>query len=207
MAEPEEEDAAPGAPAPAEEPAEGEPAPPEDRVALLAAELAAEKDRFLRALAEAENARRRALRERDEQAKFAVAGFARELLAVADNLRRALASIPPAALEADEALRNLAAGVELTERLLSNVFERYDIRRLEPVGEKFDSHLHQAMMVVPAEGQAPGTVVEVMQAGYLLGDRLLRPALVSVAGEAPAAPDDAAGGDTGSPGGRVDTSA
>ncbi len=171
---------------------------PEAALEAARAEAAQLKDQLLRALAEMENVRRRTQRERDEATKFAVAGFARELLPVADNLRRALDAIPAAALEADESLRTLAAGVELTERQLAAVFERQNIRKIEPLGEKFDSHLHQAMFEVPGTGQPAGTIVQVLQAGYLLHDRLLRPAMVGVAKAEAAPPADAGQG-------RVDT--
>ena len=202
------------APDAAPEQAEAEAAPVDEVVALRAALEAAQaeaakfKDQMLRALAEAENTRRRAQRERDDAIKYAVAGFARDLLSVADNLRRAIASIPSDMLANDEALRNLASGVELTERLLLAAFERHNLRKIEPLGEKFDSNLHQAMLEVPNSGQPAGTVVQVHEAGYVLHDRLLRPALVGVAkAESPAKP--AAGGSSGpngasSPGGLVD---
>ncbi len=139
------------------------------------------KDQVLRALAETENVRRRVQRDRDDAVKYAASGFAKELLPVADNLRRALDAIPKDALETDEALRTLATGVEMTERLLLAAFERHQIKRIEALGQKFDSNLHQAMFEVPGSGQPAGTVVQVMEAGYTIHDRLLRPALVGVA--------------------------
>jgi molecular chaperone GrpE len=150
------------------------------------AEAAQLKDQLLRTLAESENVRRRAQRDREEAGKYAVADFARELLGVADNLRRAIEAIPAEALAADEALRNLAAGVELTERQLLSAFEKFKLRRIDPQGERFDSNLHQAMFEVPGTGQPAGTVVQVLQPGYLLHDRLLRPAMVGVAKGEPA---------------------
>lgn len=151
------------------------------------AEASEHKNQWLRALAEAENVRRRLQRERDDALKYAISGFAKDLLPVADNLRRALAAIPQEALDNDEALRNLATGVEMTERLLLAAFERHNLKRIEPLGEKFDSNLHQAMYEVPDSGQPAGTIVQVLEAGYLLHDRLVRPALVAVAkGESPA---------------------
>jgi molecular chaperone GrpE len=145
------------------------------------------KDQVLRALAETENVRRRVQRDRDDAVKYAASGFAKELLPVADNLRRALDAIPKDALETDEALRTLATGVEMTERLLVAAFERHQIKRIEALGQKFDSNLHQAMFEVPGSGQPAGTVVQVMEAGYTIHDRLLRPALVGVAKAEPAA--------------------
>jgi len=160
--------------------------PAEARVAELEAELAAQKDRLLRALAEAENTRRRAQREREETAKFAVSGFAKDLLSAADNLRRALDSLPEKEVR-DELTRNLLAGVAATERELLAVFERHGIRRIEPKGEPFDHNLHQAIYEAERTDEPAGTVVEVLQPGYLLHDRLLRPAMVGVAKE-PAGP-------------------
>jgi molecular chaperone GrpE len=145
------------------------------------------KDQVLRALAETENVRRRVQRDRDDAVKYAASGFAKDLLPVADNLRRALDAIPKEALETDEALRTLATGVEMTERLLLAAFERHQIKRIEALGQKFDSNLHQAMFEVPGSGQPAGTVVQVMEAGYTIHDRLLRPALVGIAKAEPAA--------------------
>jgi molecular chaperone GrpE len=145
------------------------------------------KDQLLRALAETENVRRRVQRDRDESLKFATSGLAKDMLPVADNLRRALDAIPQEALENDEALRNLKTGVEMTERLLLAALERHQIKRIAPLGEKFDSNFHQAMFEVPGTGQPAGTVVQVLEAGYTIHDRLLRPALVGVAKVEPAA--------------------
>jgi molecular chaperone GrpE len=144
------------------------------------------RDQVLRALAESENVRRRVQRDRDDAVKYAASGFAKELLPVADNLRRALDAIPKDALASDEALRTLATGVEMTERLLLAAFERHRIKRIDALGQKFDSNLHQAMFEVPGSGQPAGTVVQVMEAGYTIHDRLLRPALVGVAKAEPA---------------------
>ncbi len=153
---------------------------PEARVAVLEAELAEHKDRLLRALAEAENTRRRAQRERDDATKYAISGFAKELLSAADNLRRALDSLPEAEA-GDERTRSLLAGVAATERELLSVFERHGIRRIDPMGERFDHNLHQAIFEVERGDRPPGTIVEVLQPGYQLHDRLLRPAMVGVA--------------------------
>jgi len=167
------------------------PAGPDQELAAAKQEAAHLKDQLLRALAEAENVRRRAQREREDAAKYAIANFARDVLQVSDNLHRALEAIPAAALAADEALRNLHEGVSATERQLDAALERHQVKRIWPMGEKFDANLHQAMFEVPTAEQAPGTVVQVMQAGHLIHDRLLRPALVGVAkqpaGDAPPA--------------------
>lgn len=171
--------------------------------AISAEEAAELKERLLRALADMENLRRRTQREVEDARKFAVTGFARDLLEVADNLGRALASVPPEAREQSEFMKNLVLGVEMTGRSLQSAFEKHQVRRIEPQkGEKFDHNLHQAMFEVPTADQAPGTIAQVIQGGYVIADRLLRPALVGVAKAAPQA--DAAGG-TAEPGARVDT--
>src|SRR5271155_3352307 len=151
-----------------------------DRMSDLEADNARLKDQLLRALADTENVRRRAEREREDTSKYAVATLARDILSVADNLRRALDSLPPDQV-ANDATRNLLAGVEATERELLGIFERRGIKRIEPVGQRFDPNFHQAMFEVPNSGQEPGTVVQVLQPGYVIFDRLLRPALVGVA--------------------------
>jgi molecular chaperone GrpE len=162
--------------------AEAEELSPEARVAALEAELEEQKDRLLRALAETENVRRRGQREREDASKYAVAGFAKELLSVADNLRRALDSLP--AEEArDQRTVSLLEGVEATERELLAVFERNGVRRIDPDGERFDHNFHQAIFEAERPGKPAGTIIEVLQPGYVLHDRLLRPAMVGVAKE------------------------
>jgi len=151
-----------------------------DRLSDLEAEVARLKDQLLRALADTENVRRRAEREREDTSKYAVATLARDVVSVADNLHRALESLPTDEAPND-ATRNLLAGIEATERELLAIFERRGIKRIEPVGERFDPNFHQAMFEVPNSGQEAGTVVQVLQPGYLIFDRLLRPALVGVA--------------------------
>jgi molecular chaperone GrpE len=155
--------------------------PAEVRVATLEQEVSALKDQLLRALAEVENIRRRAQREREDTAKFAVSNFAKELLPVADNLRRALEAVPPEGREADELVKNLAVGVEATERQLAAAFDRAGIKRMEPLGVPFDPNFHQVMFEIENTGQAAGTVVQVLQGGYLIHGRLLREAMVGVA--------------------------
>ena len=167
----------------------------EARIATLEAALGEQKDRLLRALAETENVRRRAQREREDASKYAVAGFAKELLSVADNLRRALDSLPEAEAR-DERTRSLLAGVEATERELLSVFERHGIRRIDPNGERFDHNLHQAIFEAERPGQPAGMIVEVLQPGYVLHDRLLRPAMVGVAKETPGPAEPAESIDT-----------
>jgi molecular chaperone GrpE len=171
------------------EPEPGEPSA-DQRLETLEAELAEQKDRLLRALAETENVRRRAQREREDASKYAVAGFAKDLLSAADNLRRALDSLPEAEAK-DERTRSLLAGVAATERELLGVFERHGIKRIDPLGERFDHNLHQAIFEADRADQPSGTVVEVLQPGYVLHERLLRPAMVGVAkgGAKPAEPN------------------
>ena len=156
----------------------------EERLARSEAELAETKDRLLRALAETENVRRRAERERADAARYGGASLAKELLNVADNLRRALDALP-AEQAADERTRTLLQGVAATERELLAAFERSGIRRIDPLGERFDHNLHQAIFEVESSAQPPGTVVQVLQPGYVMHDRLLRPAMVAVAKGAP----------------------
>jgi len=145
------------------------------------------KDRLLRAMAEAENARKRAARDRDDAAKYAITGFARDVLGVADNLRRAIGSVPDEARGGGEVLDNLLAGMDLTERELEAVLDRHGIKPINPGGEKFDPNRHQAMFEAPSADAAPGTIVQVLQVGYMIADRLLRPAAVGVAASPPPA--------------------
>jgi molecular chaperone GrpE len=148
---------------------------PQDIIARLEDELAAMKDKALRALAEAENTRRQSERQREESVRYAVTGFARDLLNVADNLSRALQSAPTG--END----SFVTGVAMTERELLSVFERHHIRKINPSGQEFDHNQHQAVVELPGTGAPAGQVVQVIQPGYMLHDRLLRPALVAVA--------------------------
>lgn len=137
------------------------------------------KDKLLRSLAENENLRRRCDREKEESVKFAVTGFARDLLNVADNLRRALEMMPKE--ESADTLKNIMVGVEMTEKELLTVFERYGIKKISPMGDKFNHEYHQAIFEDDKTDQEAGTIVHVMQEGYILHDRLLRPAMVGVA--------------------------
>lgn len=162
----------------------------------LAAELEATKERLLRALAETENLRRRAARDVEEAHKYAISGFARELLEVADNLSRALGSIPPRAREEIDFVKNLADGVAMTEKSLLASFERHQIAKVEPeLGSRFDHNRHQAMLEIETADHPPGTVAQVMQPGYVIADRLLRPAMVGVAKARARAPEPQVPGD------------
>ncbi len=157
------------------------PAAESDRIAQLEAEIAKLKNDVLYAKAETENTRRRLEQQAEDRGKYAVSNIAKDVLSVADNLRRALDSVPAAAREGNESLAALTTGVEMTERELLATFERYGIKPVAAQGERFDPNLHQAMMEMEDSSQIEGTVVLVMQAGYTLHDRLLRPALVGVA--------------------------
>jgi molecular chaperone GrpE len=156
------------------------PESPGERLAALETELADTKDRLLRALAETENARRRFQREREDTQKYAVSGFAKDLLSAADNLRRALDAIPEPEVT-DPRTKSLIDGVAATERELLAAFERHGLRRIDPKGQAFDHNFHQAIFEAERPDMPAGTVVEVLQPGYVLHDRLLRPAMVGVA--------------------------
>jgi molecular chaperone GrpE len=163
-------------------PAESESGPQSDEAAGLRGEIAELKERLLRALAETENTRRRAERDRSDASQYAVTRFARDLLHVSDNLRRALSHLSPEVqAEASPAVKAVLEGIEATERELTATLERHGVRAIEADGAKFDPNLHQAIAEVPAEGKAAGSVVNVVQTGYVIADRLLRPAMVTVA--------------------------
>lgn len=151
------------------------------RISELEKKNAEIKDQALRALAEADNTRKRMERERQDIAKFAVSSFARDLLTVADNLRRALAAISPEARQGSAELETIYTGVEATERELLKIFEKNTIVRIDPMGQKFDSHQHEVMFEVDAPDKPPGTIVHVLDPGYTIHERLLRPARVGVA--------------------------
>jgi molecular chaperone GrpE len=161
---------------------EAESDPRDAEIMALREEAGRSKDQLLRTLAEMDNLRKRTEREKAEATLYAATNFARDILSVSDNMDRALATAEADHLkEATEPVKNLVAGVEVTRRELLNVFERHGITRIDPMGEKFDPHFHQAMFEVPTNEQPPGTVVQVMQAGFKIGDRVLRPALVGIA--------------------------
>lgn len=161
-------------------------AAPEDardiEIAGLKEEVAAAKDRLLRFAAEAENTRKRLEREKAEAALYAGTNLARDLLSVADSLSRALAAVPEGERDIiDDVMKKFLDGIEMTERELLNVFQRHNIRRVDTVGHKFDPNFHQAMFEVPTGEKPPGTIMQEVQAGYAVGERCLRPALVGVA--------------------------
>ena len=151
-------------------------------VETLQKEAAEARDRMLRTLAEMENLRKRTTKEVADARLYGITGFARDVLDIADNLQRALDAVPPEArAAADPGLTALIEGVELTERSLLNALEKHGVKKLDPQGQKFDPNFHQAMYEVPDASVPSGTVVQIMQAGYTIGDRVLRPALVGVA--------------------------
>jgi molecular chaperone GrpE len=157
----------------------GKPAATEADSAALAAEL---KDRLLRTLAEMENLRKRTEREVADSRLYGVASFARDVLAVADNMRRALDAVSPELrASAEPGVKALVDGVELTERELLKALEKNGVRQFTPRGEKFDPNVHQAMFEVPDPSVPAGSIVQVVQPGYMIGERVLRPALVGIA--------------------------
>jgi len=174
-------------PAPGAEPVVSKPYvmpddPEEGSVEALAKEVAEARDKALRTLAEMENLRKRTAREVTDARAYGITGFARDVLDIADNLQRALDAVPVETREsADPMLKALIEGVELTERSLLNALEKNGVRKFDPSGEKFDPNFQQAMYEVPDASVPPGTVVQVVQAGYTIGDRVLRPALVGIA--------------------------
>lgn len=170
---------------------------PEDMMAApsdaLVKEVAEAKDRVLRTLAEMENLRKRTQREVADARSYGIAGFARDILDIADNLQRALDAVPAEdKASADAGLKGLIEGVELTERSLLRALEKNGVQRFDPISEKFNPNTQQAMYEVPDASVASGTVVQVIQAGYMIGERVLRPALVAVSKSAAkaATPDE-----------------
>jgi molecular chaperone GrpE len=155
-------------------------APAENPLAKLQEELEKLRNDVLYAQAETQNVRRRLEKEKADASAYAATGFARDMLSVADNLARALAAIP-ADLREDERVKSLLTGIDMTAKELDNVFQRNGITKIEAVGAKLDPNRHQAMLEVPSADAEPGTVVQEMQGGYMIKDRLLRPALVAVA--------------------------
>jgi len=175
-----------------------------DETASLKVEIADLKDRLLRALADAENTRRRAEREKTDASQYAVTKFARDMLSVADNLKRALDSFQSEArVNAEPQVKAVLEGVEATERHLQTALERHGIKAIDTTGARFDPNLHQAIAEVAGEGRPAGAIVNVVQTGYLIADRLLRPAMVTIA----RAGSEAAPAPNTSPGSAVDTKA
>ena len=153
----------------------------DDELAAAMRESAELKDKVLRTLAEMENLRRRTEREVGDARIYGIAGFARDVLGIADNMQRALdAARQELSGSTDPGVKTLLEGVELTERELLKALEKNGIRKIEPIGEKFDPNLHQAMYEVPDASVPSGMVMQVIQPGYMIGERILRPALVAV---------------------------
>jgi molecular chaperone GrpE len=173
-------------PADEAEPADAPPAAPEAAPApapstALERDLADAKDRLLRTLAEMENLRKRTEREVADARAYGISAFARDILTVADNMHRAMTALDDELrANADASVKALLDGVELTERELLNVLEKHGVKRIDPLGQKFDPNRHQAMYEVADASVPAGTVVQVVQSGYLIGERVLRPALVAV---------------------------
>lgn len=173
---------------------------PADVIAALNAENVELKDKLLRALAETENTRRRADREKADASTYAVTRFARDMLTIADNFARALAHLPSAVRDAaDPQVKAVIEGVEATDRQLLQVLGNHGVKQIDTSDGKFDPNLHQAIAEVPGEGRPGGSIVNVVQTGYTIGERLLRPAMVTVARKE--------GGNGAAPGGSVDTRA
>ena len=166
----------------------------DDHIAELRRELSDLKDKNLRLLADMENLRRRTEEEKASSARYAITRFAIDIVAVGDNFTRAMSAVPPGAADADPALKSLIEGVQLTEREFLNVLERNGVKRIASQGEIFSPHLHQPMMQVPNPEVPAGTILQVFQEGYTIGDRLLRAAVVTVAegGPKPGKPAEAA---------------
>jgi molecular chaperone GrpE len=174
-------------------------------IAALRTEADNQKDRALRALAEVENVRKRLERERDEARTYSVTRFARDFLTIADNLTRALAALPAdARANVDDSLKAVLEGVEATERELQATLARHGVKPIAAEGQRFDPHLHQAIAEVPAKGAEPGSVVNVVQPGYTIGERLLRPAMVTVA-KADGSRPSGNGADSSPAGSKIDT--
>ena len=159
-------------------------------IVALKAELAEAKDRVLRTHAEMDNMRKRLEKEKADASKYAISKFARDIVNVGDNFQRALATVAPEAAEADAVLKSFLDGVTLTEREFISVLERHGVKRVDPKGQPFNPHQHQAVMEQPNPEVASGTVLQVFQLGYMIEDRVLRPAMVvvSTGGAKPAKP-------------------
>ncbi|PHR63188.1 MAG: nucleotide exchange factor GrpE [Robiginitomaculum sp.] len=176
--------------APANQNDEAEEAPnaeqEQDSIVRLEADLAESRDRILRLAAELENVRKRSERAEQDARKYGVSRFAEDMLSVADNLYRALETVPAEArLDASDRMTQLVEGVDMTQKSLQTALERHGIKRINPKGEKFDHNLHQAIAQIPSTEHPNGTVAEVVQHGYTIGDRVLRAAMVAVSTGSP----------------------
>ena len=173
------------------EPGEEDQADEPDELEAVYAEVADLKDKLLRAMAETENIRRRSARETAGSRKYAITDFARDMLAVADNLQRALAAVTDDARDGNPELSQLLEGVEITRKELKGHFGKHGFKELDPMGEKLDPNLHQAVVQLDDPEATQGTIIQVMQPGYVIHDRLLRAAMVGVAKGAPASNGEA----------------
>ena len=153
---------------------------PENRAEELELKVAELKDQLLRAVADSENIRKRSEREKEQTRKFGIANFAKDLLSIADNLGRALDAAPKNEDIKDDAIKNFVIGIQMTEQELQKAFDNNNIRKIDPIGQKFDYNFHQAMFEVEETDEVPGVVVQVLQPGYAIDDRILRPAMVGV---------------------------
>ncbi len=194
----EDADIDPLAPTPMEQPEEQTSLSAEEQIHALLEELLQAKDRTMRALADAENTRKRAIKDREDAGKFAIASFARDLLSFSDNFKRAIEAIPEDIKHIDPRMENLIEGIEAMGRELGSVFDRHGIRKIEPIDEMFDPNYHEVMFEAPMPDKQPGIIIQVVEPGYVISDRLLRAAKVGVAkaGVAPAGPTE--------PGSKVD---
>lgn len=168
-----------------------------DRLGIVEAELARAQDQLLRALADAENTRKRAQRDRDDAGKYAISAFARDLLDFGDNFHRALEAIP-AELKTDERIAGVMAGIETMEKELIRTFEKHGITKIIPMDQPFDPNFHEVMFEAPGTGKPGGMIIQVIEPGYVINDRLLRPARVGIA---------KGDGATARPGGHIDQNA
>jgi len=175
----------------AEEAAASAPDPLAEQLKQQAEEITKFKDLYLRAMAETENVRARARRDLEDSSKYAVTKFARDMVGIVENLQRASTSIAPEARAGNPVLKQVGEGIDMTMQELLGIFERNGIKRVNPAGQKFDHNLHQAVAQVERGDLVPGTVADVLQAGYMLHDRLLKPAMVTVAATPAASPADA----------------
>ena len=141
------------------------------------------KDQLMRTLAESENLRKRTIKDVDQAKKYSHISFVRDLVSSVDNFKRALDSLPEDKADLPEPIKNLIIGLEIVEKEINSTFEKHNLKQISPLGEKFDYNFHQAMFEVPSNDEEPGTVVEVSQKGYLLHDRLVRPAMVGISKE------------------------
>ncbi len=162
----------------------------DEQIAQLQQELLDNRDRTMRALAEAENTRKRAVKDRDDAGKYAIAKFARSLLDFSDNFERALDALPNDIKAVEPRVANVVEGIEAMQRELSDVFVKNGIKKIEPLDEPFDANFHEVMFETPVPGKAAGIIIQIIEPGYVLNDRLLRAAKVGIA---------KAGGDTPSP--------